>query len=882
MATLSVLFVLFVPFVLFVHSVTAHTAPLAPRHDRGGVRLTLLFTVILTQTVAAQEWPLHFAPYSVEVLKDSGLEPEDPHWMHLHQGHHTAAPADAVRLRVNIFRGSRSAADTLAPSASGIELRYTVHGVPVSEWLAPSGGFVFTLRIDNPALDSLADGFHDVSVEVRGANARDFKPHRAFLHLTRGRAVSTLVPLINGVTGYNGPGDFGPAAVYVDSRQRRMTGHPASPDVTPWTSPPYEADLYAELLAPNGDYVAGAQLWWEDPPHPGVPFARALDPNRSQDHRGLRVDAGHEKFPFRDGPRGVGWMSAYVSGQIDSKGGFAFVETGGPARYLAPDGEIITVAGWRVQPGRDPVWSSKPLATIRTVMEKRGQWIDGRGEFFTPLDLAIDPKNENVWYVVGFEDHCVWKLEIEDLATNRVRVSVFAGDPGHSAGFADGARHAARFRGPASIVFDPVSDALYVADQDNDAIRRITREGVVTTLFGSPGMAERLRSGGAADVFDQDASRRRSRFTVTAPEAAGGARPDIYRPQCIRVDSDGNLVLLELGFGSIRRLDPRTGTTLLLGDVHQDFGQNGEDNHRGWAWLDVDRWGNSGPRNGIYWCKSVGEELDGESAAQFNEVYAWLPPGGGKSRFVFGDDWTPYPEGWGARAATNAPHYPWLVAVDPRGAVLVGGFGTHGVTRLRGRRPGDPVPAHYHPAGHDDGRYVWATGAPWIWPGPPGTARYASRPASLKYGWNAHNYLGFADAWELRGDETDEQLLNYFEAAAPVRADAEARALWLEFVRANRGAPVPGCVKPAIQSQPAGAGATLTVSATGALPLTYRWFAGASGDTRTPVENANDSTLHAPSPGQYWALVSNRCGVALSAAANSSAPTGPRRRVVGH
>jgi hypothetical protein len=841
----------------------------------------VLLLLFFAGSLSAQEWPLHFAPYSVEVLKASGLEPEDPHWMHLHRGHHTAAPSESVALRVNIFRGSRSAGDVIAPAESGVEIRYTVHGVPVSGWMSPAGEF--TLHVDNPALDALDDGFHDISVEVRGTNHLDFQPHRAFLHMTRGRPVSTLVPIINSVTTYNGEGgDFGPAVVYVDSRQRRMAGHPADPRVTPWSTPPHQTDLYLEQLAPGGNYVAGAQLWWEDPPHPGVPFARALDPNQSQDHRFLREGAAHEKLPFRDGPRGVGWMSAYVSGQVDSKGGFAFAETGGPLRYLKPDGEIVTVAGWRVTPGRDPVWSSKPLATIRGVMEKRGQWLEGRGEMYTPLDVAIDPKNENVWYVAGYEDHCIWKVEIENLETNAVRVTVFAGDPGHTAGFGDGTRHAARFRGPASLVFDPVSDALYVADQDNDAIRKITRDGLVTTLFGGPGMDDRLRARGSSDVFDQNANRLLSRFTVTADEAASGTRPEIYRPQCLRVDSQGNLVLLELGFGSIRRLDPRTGTARLLGDVHQIFGDGGGDNYRGWAWLDVDRWGNSGPRDGIYWCKAVGEEIDGDDGARFNEVYGWLPPEGGGSRFVFGDDWNPYAEGWGKRDESNPPHYPWLVAVDPRGALLVGGFGTHGVSRLRVRRAGDPVPAHYHPAGHEDGRFVWATGAPWIWPGPPGATRYASRPASLKYGWNAHNYLGFADAWELRGDETDEQLLNYFEAPAPVRNDAQARALWLEFIRVNRGAPVPDCAKPAITAQPASSGGALTISATGALPLSYTWYAGESGDTRTPVAGADDNTLRPPSPGRYWVRVSNRCGVALSGVAASTAAGTPRRRAVRH
>jgi hypothetical protein len=360
----------------------------------------------------------------------------------------------------------------------------------------------------------------------------------------------------------------------------------------------------------------------------------------------------------------------------------------------------------------------------------------------------------------------------------------------------------------------------------------------VTTLLGSPGAAARLRARGATNVFDQNANRRLG--------------DEIYMPQSLRVDSRGNLVLLELGYGWIRRIDPVTRATTVLGDVHQNF----EEDYRGWAWLDVDRWGNSGPKDGIYWCKAVGDEIDGDAGPHFNEVYAWLPPEGGKSRYVFGDHWEPYPAGWGARDATKAPHYPWLVAVDPRGALLVGGFGTHGVSRLRARRNDDPVPPRYHPDGHEDGRFVWASGAPWSWPGPPGSARFASRPASLKYGWNAHNYLGFADAWSLRGDESDEQLLNYFEAPAPVRNDAQARALWLEFVRSNRGAPNPDCPKPS-------------------LTAAGEWFAGESGDTSTPLVSRPTT------PGRYWVRVTNRCGVALGETLTVSAAA-PKRRSARH
>lgn len=748
----------------------------------------LVLIVLWARPAAAQEWPFYFADWSIEIYKAEGLEPEDPHWMHLHRGHETAAESSAVTLGVRIYGGSRASGRTLEPAQSGIDLRYTVHGVPVSDWLPPASGFRFTLRVDNPALNGLTDGFHDISVEVRGARAPTFKPHRVFLHMTRGRPVSTIVPLINGVNGYSGSGDFGPSVVYVDAATRRFTGYPMNPAVTPWQTRPYESDLYLELMAPTGSNGAGAQLWWEDPPHPGIPFARAITPNFGQDHRGLRVGESHERFPFKDGPRGVGWMSPYVTGQVDSKGGFAFAETGGPVRYLKPDGEVVTVAGWRVRPDRDPIWVIKPLERVRANMERRGQWVDGRGEFHTPLDVAIDPRDENIWYVVGYEDNCVWKIEIADMAANRVRVSVFAGDASHQPGFRDGAGRGARFNGPASLVFDPVSDALYVADQDNDAIRKVLRDGTVTTVFGGPGMADRLRGRGVRDTFDQRANRAASRFQVSATEAAQGLKPEIYMPQCIRVDSQGNLILLELGYGGIRRLNPLTGETRLVGDVYQTFG----DFYRGWAWLDVDRWGNTGPKDGIYWCKSVGGEIDGETAARFNEVYAWLPPEGGRSRFLFGEDWNPYPEGWGRRLATNPPHYPWLVAVDRRGALLIGGFGAHGVSRLRARRASDPIPSNgYHPNGFDDGRWIWTSGAPWVYPGPPGGDRFASRSSALRFGWDAHNYLGFPDAWALRGNESDERLLDMFDAPAPVRNDQTARELWLAYVRANIGSPGP-------------------------------------------------------------------------------------------
>jgi hypothetical protein len=107
-----------------------------------------------------------------------------------------------------------------------------------------------------------------------------------------------------------------------------------------------------------------------------------------------------------------------------------------------------------------------------------------------------------------------------------------------------------------------------------------------------------------------------------------------------------------------------------------------------------------------------------------------------------------------------------------------------------------------------------------------------------------------------------------------VRADAEARRLWLEFVRANRASPDPDCAKPSITAQPSASG-TLRVSASGAQPLSYDWFEGESGVTTTPVA--------VPVAGRrYWVRVSNRCGSALSAAVTAGPGGTMRRRAARH
>lgn len=729
-----------------------------------------IFSQVATQAIA-QDWPLHNARWTISLQKDINTNPPpheafDLRWLHLHRNHPTLPDALANTIAPIIISGG----EELNPANSGIQLRYKLHDVVVSGWIDPP--FRFVLNIDNPALSQLPDGIHDLSVDVRGAARADFKPWRAFVHLSRDLAAGEpfgfdkQIPVINAMQGdSNTEPHFGPGVVYVDPAERQDVAYPLSTEVTAWQLPPTQAPLYQELMTPHTELFHAVQMWWDHPAHPDSPFVRGLTPQHGEDHRTLRVTHEHEKFPMKDGPRGVGWMSPYVGGQIDSQGRLAFAETGGRVAYLMPDGEIITIAGWRVAPGKNPIWWNKPLSAVRQNMQLRGNWQEGRGEFLTPLDIAIDPRNESIWYVVGYEDNVIWKVELpEDFRNQEATVSVFAGDPEHAAGNVDGVGQSARFNGPASIVFDPVNDVLYVADQDNDSIRRITRQGDVSTLFGEAGMRQRLTAQGV-DWTNQLAAREVSIVEVSDSQAAQGVQPDIYLPQVLRVDSSGNIILLELGFGAVRRINPLSGVSEILGEVqqkHREF-------DRGWAWLDVDRYGNSGPVDGIYWVKFV-STLPGE---RFNEAIGWIPPDGGESVELFPQPTGLYPDGWGRRAQTNAPHYPWLVAVDPRGAVLLAGGGEHGVTRLRVQKEDDPIEAQ----NYWQGRRVWKSGSDF-------DGSYAANSFALKYGYNGHNMLGFTNAWGLTG-ASDEELLDAFEASDSLRSDSVATQQWLDFIRPN-------------------------------------------------------------------------------------------------
>jgi hypothetical protein len=183
-----------------------------------------------------------------------------------------------------------------------------------------------------------------------------------------------------------------------------------------------------------------------------------------------------------DGPRLNAMVSPYTNYVEDptTSGQWYGAAINGQVFKIDRHGNTTTVVGWvrdRSKLTLDPSISSLTEADIdncRTLV----------GSFPTDLDLGgandlcFDPRDPNIVYVVSQVDHWIAKVNIASQT-----VTVYAGTPGDTGDYLDGPAASAKFNQPASIIM--ASDGtMYVADQQNSAIRKITPGGTVSTLCG--------------------------------------------------------------------------------------------------------------------------------------------------------------------------------------------------------------------------------------------------------------------------------------------------------------------------------------------------------------------------------------------------------------
>jgi len=156
---------------------------------------------------------------------------------------------------------------------------------------------------------------------------------------------------------------------------------------------------------------------------------------------------------------------------------------------------------------------------------------DGPGEqalFCFPTGLTIDMENNLI--LADFGNECIRKISI----TGHIRtVSTVSGMPDVSVEddvwYRDGPSHLSRFNGPSDVAVDRNNNIL-VADCHNHVVRIIRTNGIVNTIAGS-----------TDQVLDGDGIAEEQEIAD-----GKGASVRFSRPECIRFDNDGSLLVLDM------------------------------------------------------------------------------------------------------------------------------------------------------------------------------------------------------------------------------------------------------------------------------------------------------------------------------------------------
>lgn len=186
---------------------------------------------------------------------------------------------------------------------------------------------------------------------------------------------------------------------------------------------------------------------------------------------------------------------------------------------------------------------------------------------------------------------------VTDRGNNRIRRITPAGEVipvagANSAGYTEGTGAAARFRLPWRAVEDGQGN-IFVADRDNHAIRKITPAGVVTTIAGTgtagyadgPAAAAQFNqpldivADAAGNLFVADNLNHRIRkisadgqvTTIAGNGTAGfangtGTAAQFRNPSGLEIDKDGNLLIADRLNHRVRKVTQAGVTTTLAGD----------------------------------------------------------------------------------------------------------------------------------------------------------------------------------------------------------------------------------------------------------------------------------------------------------------------------
>ena len=248
-------------------------------------------------------------------------------------------------------------------------------------------------------------------------------------------------------------------------------------------------------------------------------------------------------------------------------------------RKVTPAGEVTTLAGSAGISGSTDFWSGPSArfysprglavdkwgriivadtdnSTIRIITGSSGQVSTLAGQARTygfqngtgSLALFYRPSgvavdSEGNVYVADQGNHAIRKITPAGVVTTLAGWPSYGGN-----GSADGTGSSARFNSPSGVALDS-SGNIYVADRDNHTIRKVNLGGVVTTLAGTAGYSGSSDGTGSAARFSS--------------------------PDGVSVDAAGNIYVADKGNHTIRKVTPAGVVTTLTGAAGSSGSANG-------------------------------------------------------------------------------------------------------------------------------------------------------------------------------------------------------------------------------------------------------------------------------------------------------------------
>ena len=302
-------------------------------------------------------------------------------------------------------------------------------------------------------------------------------------------------------------------------------------------------------VAPTGviTTVAGRERWGYRGDGGLAVHARLDSPS------GVTVDSAGNLFIADEGNNRIRKVDpAGVITTVAGTGARGYGGDGGPAvnaKLASPDGVATDGAGnlFIADEGNFRIRKVNSAGVITTVAGtgEQGFGKDGGPAVQTPL-----------WDPVGVAVDSAGNLFIADRARNRIRkvdsagvITTVAGTGARGYGGDGGPAVRAQIDGPRGVATDRAGN-LFIADSDNNRIRRVDSAGVITTIAGM----------GEFGLVGDDGPAVNAELTFPVGVAADGA---------------GNLFIADTSNHRIRKVDPAGVITTVAGSGEDGFGGDG-------------------------------------------------------------------------------------------------------------------------------------------------------------------------------------------------------------------------------------------------------------------------------------------------------------------